>query len=177
MRRLGIVFAAAMVAAATSGCWLQVGGDATRGGYQSESALTSANVGTLHSVWSKHPQDFAQSPVVWGGRLFVTGGNSGTALSEADGSQLWQQTFPAQDDVAPSFSEPAALNDKLLVPGQFARAGGNLSFDPATGNYSGSLGNGVTGDAPERAPAIGSDRVVQVHTAIAPNLFLTTLDY
>src|SRR4051794_38007732 len=99
MKRWGIVLAAAMVAAATSGCWMQVGGDAGRGGLQDETALTSANVSTLHTAWSKHPQAFAQSPVVWGGRVLVTGNNTVTALSDVDGAQLWQQTLPGQSDI------------------------------------------------------------------------------
>src|SRR5262245_32694508 len=136
MRRLTVLLTAPSLALVTSGCWLQLGGDASRQNFHDENGITSANVGSLTQQWSKAVPAGAKSPVIYGG-IFVAGGDTVTAFG-VGGDQLWQRTF-TDSGFSAYFGTPAMVDGRIAVPVSIAGLGGMYSFDRATGDNTGSV--------------------------------------
>jgi PQQ-like domain len=97
--RAGVV--AVLLTVAMSGCWLQpgFGSEHTHANLQ-ENGLTTANVGSLHQVWSVDlAGSSASEPLIARGRAFLTAsttssGSSVRAFSLSSGAALWQHPVP-----------------------------------------------------------------------------------
>lgn len=85
-----------------SGCWLQVGHDATHRRFNAdETRLTRNNVETLDEVWSVDVAGSVTEPMVSGNRAYVTWATSFPSFAEAGeraldantGTTVWDTTF------------------------------------------------------------------------------------
>src|SRR4030095_2293076 len=110
MRRLTVSLVALSLVFVTSGCWLQLGGDANRQNFQKRDGITSANVGSLTQQCSKTVPAGAKSPVIYGG-IFVAGGDTVTAF-DGGGGQVWQKTF-TESGVSAYFGTPAMIDGRI----------------------------------------------------------------
>jgi len=157
MRRWGTVVAAALIGVSTSGCWLQVGGNGLKTGWNSfESGVTAANVGTLHLSWSKNlGSGGASFPLVNAGRVFVSSSPLMTAFDAGTGAILWQKDT-TEGTYTPGLGDPALENGHVVTAYGIFSFGGTFSFDQATGTYTDS---GVDQVFPYNAPAVDGSTV------------------
>ena len=137
MRRWGTTVAAALIAVSTSGCWLQVGGNALRNGYNaSESTVTAANVASVHQVWATTVSSHsAGAPVINGGRVFVASSPLMTAFNAKTGAQMWQKDTTQGPYPVPGLSDPAIAGGRVISEYSINVFGGTYSFDQTTGAY------------------------------------------
>lgn len=132
---------AATIPAATSTNldWPLYGGDAANSRYSPATSITAANARTLRLAWSFHTgvfsatTSFEATPVVAGGRLFITAPDDEVfALDPTTGKLLWHATPQLEPDASPArLNRGVAYGDgRVYLATVDARL---LAFDAATG--------------------------------------------
>lgn len=183
MRRMSSTLAGLLLASLSlSGCWLQVGFDAGHTRHNTgETALTSANVGSLTPVWAHDLLAKAAEPIVRGGRVYVvTGGVEGIeartdvrAYGTVDGQEVWNKVSRGAGE--PFIWEPSFVGEELWtgyfmvdtsLPFPVGTFAAPLRLDPADGSVieASTDALGVT------APVEAGDHVVQAWVNISAPL-------
>jgi len=138
----GLAVAAAPGDALAGASWRQPGYGRTNQSYNpDEATITADNVPTLVERWRVTDLEGSiRQPVTADGRIFVVRGDTARALSVDDGRELWRQTYTEGDpENCCGLSRPIVLNSgRLLVELSGSFGGGLASFDPVTGDVSGS---------------------------------------
>jgi outer membrane protein assembly factor BamB len=147
----------AMLVVSLPGCWLQIGGGPGHIRYQAfDGGLTTANVDTLHELWSVEVPGALSEPMVSDGRVFVTRTetySSAVRAVDADtGETLWNTGLVSMPPVSGAFAvgTPVTFVGDRLASGFFgfvpiapgrpvpgpACTFGSTTLDPATGSSS-----------------------------------------
>jgi hypothetical protein len=115
-----------VLAAAASGCWLQVGSGPGRQGFSAlETEVTAANVAGLETSWTGSVDGAAGEAVIFQGRAFVPDGGNLTAFLLASGAEQWSGCCGG--------STPAVVGGQLRVATPGADRCRMISIAPATG--------------------------------------------
>ena len=112
MGKLGGAAAAALLATTASGCWLQAGYGAGKGGWNDREAVaTAATVAGLAEAWSVPVPGTGpgREPLVSGDAVVVRSPGAVTAYDVATGGQRWSTAVPGTD-------APAIVEGALRVP-------------------------------------------------------------
>jgi alcohol dehydrogenase (cytochrome c) len=148
--------------------WLINAGSYTSQRHSKQNQITRLNVQNLRLAWaaqlnSREPS-LEASPIVVGGRMFVTQSPEGvTALDVRTGSELWQFRRPAPDNVPLCCGAQnrgvAVLNDTLFVPTLDAHL---IALDANTGHprWDVTVAKWQDGYSMTGAPLVIDDRVI-----------------
>jgi outer membrane protein assembly factor BamB len=146
MARLGGAAVAALLAMTASGCWLQAGYGAGKGGYNDrEDTVTAATVAGLEEAWSATLPTAGREPLVSGDTVVVRTSGAVTALDLATGAQRWSAAIGGDD-------APAIVEGELRVPSDGATCT-LVSLDLADGAQLGRRPYGFYGIVPPPSPA------------------------
>jgi outer membrane protein assembly factor BamB len=160
-RRLRTLMAVGAVVA-LGGCWFQPGADARRSGFSLlDTAVTKANVASLHPVWTRTLGGDVQDPAVTPSGLYVMAGSpvaagSLTLVDPATGTTTWTDDLFGES----SYRLPAAptvMGETVYLPmrGVSPVLGNAVErFDATTGQRQSSISRGAATDV------IGRDGVL-----------------
>lgn len=164
-RRIGVGFAALVVAVGAAGCWPAPAQGPDRAAYNSfETTLTAANVGSLTEKWSAAVDDTSGEtqwvpsgePVVGRGGVYVNDRSGLYRFDIADGARAWKAPLPpSPPGLVYEMGQPFVIDDQVVVGygavGDSTGAGAewhNWRLNPATG--------AKVADGPESGAVTGS---------------------